>query len=51
MRPFEGKSIQGGFWTLEFAYVTAVVERADLDSYDATDDVGPSTADGGSKLR
>jgi hypothetical protein len=34
MGPFEGKSIQGCFWTLEHVYVTAVFERAHLDSYE-----------------
>jgi hypothetical protein len=36
MGPFEGKSIQGCFWTLEHVYVTAVFELADLESYEGT---------------
>lgn len=32
MGPFEGKSIQGCFWTLEHAFVTAVLDRTNLDS-------------------
>ncbi|WP_443691302.1 DUF3841 domain-containing protein [Pseudomonas sp.] len=36
MGPFESKSIQGCFWTLEHSHVTAVVERAGLDSYEET---------------
>jgi hypothetical protein len=34
MGPFEAKSIQGCFWELRLAYVTAVIERGVLTSYD-----------------
>jgi len=34
MGPFELKSIQGCFWTLERSYVTAVLEPSSLTSYD-----------------
>lgn len=34
MGPFELKSIQGCFWTLERSYVTAVLEPSNLTSYD-----------------
>lgn len=34
MGPFEAKSIQGCFWTLRLADVTAVIERAALTSHD-----------------
>lgn len=33
MGPFEAKSIQGCFWTLRLAYVTAVIEPVALTSY------------------
>ncbi|WP_397451054.1 DUF3841 domain-containing protein [Pseudomonas sp. NA-150] len=36
-RPFSSKSIQGCFWRLEKSYVEAVLEREDLESYEASE--------------